>query len=153
MTKFNVSRYQELKQVVNEKTIESIQEYCADPEIQEFATLEANIHGQIFYNNKKFYFTLIEKYLNKTISPDIFRYQFTTMGEKDLKKANKILNNFEELSTFWIDLESYEFYCLFDHIYDICFDAFEVEDNGMTEDIFRNLIQKSFFKIQKYSNP
>jgi len=72
------------------------------------------------------------------------------MVKEDLKKSHKIRNNFEELSTFWIDLELDEFCSLFENIYETCLYAFEFEyeKDAMPEDTFRDSIQKIFFKIQ-----
>lgn len=79
------------------------------------------------------------------------------MAKKYRKQAQKILNNFEELSTFRIDLDDLElddFSFLFDDIHDMCLSPFELEDeeNEISEDTFRNFIQKSFFNVQTYSN-
>ena len=61
-------------------------------------------------------------------------------------------DNFDELSTFRIDLELDEFSCLFENIHETCLCAFEFEgeEDEMPETKFRNSIQKTFFKIQKY---
>jgi len=82
----------------------------------------------------------------------VFRAQFIEMVNEHLEKSCKILENFEELSTFWIDLELNEFCSLFESIHKTCLYAFEFEDqkDAMPEDTFRNSIQKFFFKIQKY---
>ena len=76
------------------------------------------------------------------------------MVNEDLKESHKILKNFEELSTFWIDLELDEFCYLFESIHETCLYAFEFEGeaDAMPEDTFRNSIQKIFFKMQKYLN-
>ena len=76
------------------------------------------------------------------------------MLNEDLKKSHKIPNNFKQLSTFWVDLELDEFGSLFENIHETCLCAFEFEDqkNAISEDTFRDSIQKIFFKIQKYSD-
>jgi hypothetical protein len=73
------------------------------------------------------------------------------MVNEDLKKSQEILDNFEELSTFWIDLELDEFDSLFENIHETCLCAFEFEgqEDAMPETKFRDSIQKFFFKIQK----
>lgn len=50
------------------------------------------------------------------------------MVNEEMKKAQKILKNFEELSTFWIDLELDDFCSLFENINETCLYAFEFED-------------------------
>ena len=74
------------------------------------------------------------------------------MVNEDLNKSQEIRNNFEELSTFWIDLELDEFGSLVANIHETCLCAFEFEgeEDAMPETQFRDLIQKTFFKIQKY---
>lgn len=76
------------------------------------------------------------------------------MVNEDLKKSQEILDNFEELSTFWIDLELDEFCSLFENIHKTCLYAFKFEDqkDEMPAGTFRDSIQKIFFKIQKYSH-
>ena len=125
-----------------------------DPIFLELASFESSVTTQVFYNHRNNYFALIQKYLNETNNPYIFRAEFITMVKEDLKKSHKILNNFEELSTFWIDLELDEFCSLFENIHETCLYAveFDGEEEAMPEDIFRNSIQKNFFKIQKYSD-
>jgi hypothetical protein len=55
-------------------------------------------------------FALIQKYLGEIINPNLFPGQFIEMVNEDLKNSHKILNNCEELSTFWINLELDEFF-------------------------------------------
>jgi len=153
MTTFNLSRYRQLLAKKDYLTNKN-NDFFADPIFLELLSFESSIETQVFYNHKNNYFALIQKYLNETINPNIFRAQFIEMVNEDLKKSHKILNNFEELSTFWIDLELDEFCSLFENIHETCLYAFEFEDqkDAMPEDAFRNSIQKIFFKIQKYSD-
>lgn len=62
------------------------------------------------------------------------------MVNEDIKKSGQILDNFEELSTFWMDLELNDFSSLFQNISGACFSAFECEDEegAMPEDKFRD---------------
>ena len=156
MATFNLSYYRQLKQLVakKESLITTDKDLFADPTFLELLSFESSLETQVFYNHKNNYFALIQKYLNETINPNIFRAQFIEMVNEDLKKSHKILNNFEELSTFWIDLELDEFCSLFENIHETCLYAFEFEDqkDAMPEDTFRDSIQKIFFKIQKYSD-
>ena len=154
MPTFNLSHYRQLKQLVakKESLITTDKDLFADPTFLELLALEASIESQVFYNHKNKYFALIQKYLNETIHPNIFRAQLIKMVNEDLKKSQEILNNFEELSTFWIDLELDEFVSLFENIHETCLCAFEFEgqEDAMPETTFRDSIQKNFFKIQKY---
>ena len=154
MATFNLPYYKKLKQLVakKESLITTDKDLFADPRFLELLALEASIENQIFYNNKNNYFALIQKYLNETIHPNIFRAQFIKMVNEDLKKSQEILDNFEELSTFWIDLELDEFGSLLENIHETCLCAFEFEgqEDAIPETKFRDSIQKIFFKIQKY---
>ena len=154
MATFNLLYYRQLKQLVTKKEslITTDKDLFADPTFLELLSLEASIESQVFYNHKNNYFALIQKYLNETIHPNIFRAQFIKMVNEDLKKSQEILDNFEELSTFWIDLELDEFGSLFENIHETCLCAFEFEgqEDEMPETKFRDSIQKFFFKIQKY---
>ena len=154
MATFNLSYYRQLKKLVakKESLITTDKDLFADPTFLELLALEASIESQVFYNHKNNYFALIQKYLNETIPPNRFRGQFIKMVNEDLKKSQEILDNFEELSTFWIDLELDEFGSLFENIHETCLCAFEFEgqEDAMPETKFRDSIQKFFFKIQKY---
>ena len=154
MPTFNLSHYTQLKQLVakKESLITTYKDLFDDPTFLELMAFEASIESQVFYNHKNKYFDLIQKYLNETIHPSIFRAQLIKMVNEDLTKSQEIRNNFEELSTFWIDLESDEFGSLFVNIHETCLCAFEFEgqEDAMPETTFRDSIQKNFFKIQKY---
>jgi hypothetical protein len=152
MTKFNLPRYRQLLAKKDSSTNKNKDLFDAPTFI--LLSLESSVETQVFYNHKNNYFALIQKYLGETINPNVFRVQFIEMVNEDLKKYHKILKNFEELSTFWIDLELDDFSSLFENIYETCLYAFEFEDqdDAMPEDKFRDLITISFFKIQKYLN-
>ena len=123
-----------------------------DPIFLELLSFESSVETQVFYNHRNSYFALIQKYLGETINPNVFRGQFIEMVNEDLKKSHKILKNFEELSTFWIDLELDDFSSLFENIHETCLYAFEFEDqeDAMPEDKFRNYMEKIYLKIQNF---
>ena len=153
MATFNLSRYRQLLAKKDSLTNKN-KDFFDNPIFLELLSFESSLETQVFYNHKNNYFALIQKYLDETINPNIFRAQFIEMVNEDLKKSHKILKNFEELSTFWIDLELDEFCSLFESIHETCLYAFEFEDqkDAMPEDTFRDSIQKIFFKMQKYLN-
>ena len=147
MTKFNLPRYRQL--LAKEDSLTNKTKDLFDhPTFLELLSLESTVETQVFYNQKNNYFALIQKYLGKTINPNVFRGQFIGMVKEDLKKSDKILKNFEELSTFWIDLELDDFSSLFENIYETCLYAFEFEDqdDAMPEDKFRDSIENFFSK-------
>ena len=150
-TKFNLSRYQELLTKTNSSKKEG-KEYFQDPEVLELLSCQSSVQTQIFYDQKNEYFDLIQKYLSEKITPNVFRGKFIIMTKDNIKKASKILQNFEELSTFWIEPDLDKFSSLFEAMYETCLYAFEFEDQdgAMPEDQFRNSIQKTFLQMEKY---
>ena len=72
------------------------------------------------------------------------------MARQDMREANQILNDFEQLSTFWIDSELDEFSSLFEEMNEECLSRLEFEDGPMPEEEFRNSVEKIFSQIQKY---
>lgn len=75
MTKhFNLVRYKELLQLE-----ESGKYSLLDETFLELFTYQASIGGQISYNQKENYFSLIEKYLSRVITPREFRLKFSEM--------------------------------------------------------------------------
>ena len=93
-----------------------------------------------------------KEYLVKTIYPNVFRAQFRAMTDEDLRKSHQIFNDFEQLSTFWIDSKLNEFSSLFEEINEKCLYTFEFkdEDGAMPEHEFRDPVEKIFSQIQKY---
>jgi hypothetical protein len=153
MATFNLSRYRELLAKTDSSTNKN-KDLFDDPIFIELLSFESSVETQVFYNHKNSYFALIQKYLGETINPNVFRGQFIEMVNEDLKKSHKILKNFEELSTFWIDLELDDFSSLFENIHETCLYAFEFEDqeDAMPEDKFYDSIEKISLKMQKFLN-
>ena len=147
MATLNLSRYRELLAKTDSSTNKN-KDLFDDPTFIELLSLESSVETQVFYNHKNNYFALIQKYLGEIINPNVFRGQFIEMVNEDMKKSHKILKNFEELSTFWIDLELNDFSSLFENIYETCLYAFEFEDqdDAMPEDKFRDSIENFFSK-------
>lgn len=56
---------------------------------------------------------------------NVFRSKFIGMVHEDLKKSSKILKNYEELTTFSIDLQLDNFSSLFENLYETYFYTFE----------------------------
>jgi hypothetical protein len=148
-TKFNVFRYQELLTKTNSSKKEG-KEFLQDPEVLELLACKSSVRTQIYYEQKTEYLDLIQKYLDETIPAGVFRSEFLSMSDKDRKKANKIFQNFEELLTFWIEPGLDKFSSLFPEIHDLCLSVVEfgVEEDGIPEDRFRNLIQKIFIELK-----
>ena len=151
MAKFNLLRYKQLL-AKNESLNKKNKDLFFEPDFIELLSCEGSVHTQIFYNGKDKYFHLIQEYLGKKINPNLFRTQFTRMTRQDMREADQILNDFEQLSTFWIDSELDEFSSLFEEMNEKCLSTleFEAEDGAMPEEEFRNSVEKIFSQIQKY---
>ena len=148
-TKFNFFRYQELLDKTNSST-KTGKEYFQDPEVLELLTLESSVQTQIFYDQKNEYFDLIQKYLDETMISSDFVAKFIKRTRENLKKSTEILENFEKLSTFWIEPGLTEFSSLFDEIDEACLtiNEYGIGDQEISEDRFRNLIQTTFIKLK-----
>ena len=148
---FNVSRYQLLLTKTGSSTSNN-KNLFDEPIFLELLSFESSVETQVFYNHRNNYFALIQKYLSEIINPNVFRGQFIEMVNKDLKNSQKLLQNFEELSTFWIDLELDNFSSLFENIHETCLYAFEFEDQegAMPEDKFRASLEKIFLQMEKF---
>ena len=100
-------------------------EYFQDPDVLELLDCKSSFSTQIYYEQKTEYLDLIRTYLDKKISASVFRNEFLNISDKDRKKVNKILQNFEELSTFWIKPGLDKFSSLFPTIHDLCLTVIE----------------------------
>ena len=152
---FNLSRYRELLKKV--AILKQQNKFLFDePEFMELLHHKASVEQQILFNRKSEYYSLIKKYVDKTLSPDIFRAELLEMVKQDNEKAEKILQDFNQLSSFSIDVNLDTFSSSFERISDKCLQAFEFgpEDDGygIPEDEFRNSIEESYFKLENYLN-
>ncbi len=99
MATFNLLRYRQLL-IQKDSLTNKNKGFFDNPIFLELLSFESSLETQVFYNNRNNYFALIQKYLDETITSNIFRAQFIEMVNEDLKKSHKIFKNFEELSTF-----------------------------------------------------
>ena len=78
------------------------------------------------------------------------------MVKQDDEKAEKILQDFKQLSSFSIDVNLEGFSSSFGQIFNKCLQAFEFgpEDDGygIPEDEFRNSIEEIYFQLENYLN-
>lgn len=153
--KFDVSRYREL--LKRKDILEEQSEFIFDePEYRELLSYQGSVYTQIYFNRKSYYCSLIRKYLNKKIPSHLFIGRFLIMVEEDDKKAGKILQDFEQLSNFSINVTLDEFSSLFERIFDRCLQAFEFgpddELYGVPENELRNSIEEIYFQLENYLN-
>ena len=149
--KFNVTRYKELL-TKTESSSKQGKEYFEDPEVLELLDFRSSVETQIFYEQKMEYLKLIQKYLDERISPGKFRNDYLEMAKNSMKKARKILLNEEELSMVWIESGLEKFSSLFDEIHEACqcIIEFGTGDEGISEDRFRDSIEKTYLQMQKF---
>ena len=146
---FNFKRYIELleKQASLQNTEGS--EAMTKTDERELLSYGALVERQISYNRKDEYFSLIREYLAKRIDPSTFRGKFLKMQKEDDDATQIIKKNFEQLSTFSIDLEEGPFSFLIDRIYNISMLAFEFgPEDGISEDEFRDSIEAGFLNCK-----
>ena len=95
---------------------------------------------------------MIKKYLVETINLGRFRVKFLKIQNEDEKEARKILGkDFKQLSTFLINLKLNEFSFLINQIFGdyVLAYGFSPKNNyEITENHFRNFIEKVFFQMQ-----
>ena len=137
MTKhFNLVRYKELLQLE-----ESGKYSLLDETFLELLTYQASIGGQISYNQKENYFSLIEQYLSRVIEPHEFRLKFSEMEKQDSRTADIILKDFQELEVFTLadDLKEFSGY----------YEVWDGTMEPMSESEFYNLVNNSYLQFQK----
>jgi len=149
VNKFNLSRYREL--LKKKDILEEQNKFLFDePDFLELLSYQATVYTQLYFSRKSDYCSLIKQYLDATIFPHIFRAKFLEMVEQDDEKAEKILQDFKQLSSFSSDVNLDQFSSLFERISDKCLQAFEFgpEDDGygIPEDEFRNAIEETYFQ-------
>ena len=95
---------------------------------------------------------MIEKYLETTILPHRFKARFLQMVKQNDKKAEKILQDFKQLSSFSLDINSDGFSSLLGRISDNCLQAFEFgpADNGyeISENKLNSPLKKLIFDLK-----
>ena len=148
---FNITRYREL--VEKETTLANEKKdlfYENRSEFIELLEYRASVERQISYNRKNDYFLLISKYLNQLITPSEFRNEFLEMEKQDSTKAEKILQDFQQLSFFSLVENLEEFSNLTDQISDLCFELIELGyGEGLSEDEFHDSVNNLCLQLKK----
>ena len=150
MPKFNILNYRLL--LAKTESIEKRDITILDnPSYMELISYKTSVYTQLFYNNRDTYFNLVKDFLNGRVTPFYFRITFTNMVSKDMEDARNLLEDFDKLSEFWVDLELETFSSLFNEINENCRGVLEFEDEITTsEEDFRNSIETIFTQIQNY---
>ena len=155
VTKFNILRYRELLKKKN--ILEEQNKFLFnEPDYFELLSYQSTVYSQIHFSRKSDYYSLIKKYLNTLIPAYKFRARFLEMVKQDNEKAEKILQDFKQLSSFSIDVNLNGFSSLFEQISNNCLQAFEFgsknDGYGISEDEFRNSIEEICFQLENYLN-
>lgn len=142
--RFNFIGYKKLLDMENRGEIRFL-----DTNYSKLSRYRTSVGKQLIYDRKENYYSIINKYLNKTLTINEFRTQFLAMEQEDMEKGYLILGNTQELEVFDFDLaENLEkFSSLIDEIFDLCEDYYIIEPMPETEFYF--LVNKYFHPLQE----
>nr|WPV72517.1 hypothetical protein orf173 [Navicula sp.]WPV72675.1 hypothetical protein orf173 [Navicula sp.] len=136
--RFNFTGYKKLVDMENCGEIVFI-----DENYFKFLRYQTSVGKQLIYNRKEDYYSLINKYLNKTLTLLEFRTQFLNMEDEDLYKGSVILGDSQELEVFYLVEDLEKFSRLIGQISDLCQDYYIIEPMPETE---------FYFLVNKYSH-
>jgi hypothetical protein len=139
--KFNFTGYKEL---VDMKNCEEI--VFLDANYFKLLRYQTSVGKQLIYNRKEDYYSIINKYLNKTLTLLEFRTQFLDMEKEDIEKGYVILENIQELEVFYLVEDLEKFSRLIGEIIDLCEDYYIIETMPETEFYF--LVKKYYHQLQ-----
>ena len=126
--KFDFTGYKELVDMQNCGKIE-----FTDANYFKLIRYQNSLGKQLIYNRKEDYYSIINKYLNKTLTLVEFRTQFLDMEEEDMEKGYSILGNIQELEVFYLVEDLEKFSRLIGEISDLCEDYYVIEPMPETE--------------------
>ena len=145
--KFNLSAYKKLLKLDDSGKIVFL-----DKNSLELLNYQVSIERQINYDRKADYFLLIHEYLTGAITLYEFQSKLVEMDNEDSRKATIILENFQELESFYLaeDLDTFSDLVL--EISDLCFDYYEVWDGTMkpmSEAELYDLVNNCYLQLQE----
>ena len=140
--KFNFTGYKELLDMENRGEIRFL-----DTNYFKLLRYQTSVGEQLVYNRKEDYYSIINKYLNKTLIISEFRAQFLAMQKEDMKKGYNILENTQELEVFYLVEDLEKFSRLIGEIIDLCEDYYVIEPMPETE--FYSLVNKYSHHLQE----
>jgi hypothetical protein len=139
--KFNFTGYKELVDMDNCGEIVFL-----DVNYFKLLRYQTSVGEQLIYNRKEDYHSIINKYLNKTLTLIEFRTQFLDMEKEDIEKGYVILENIQELEVFYLVEDLEKFSRLIGEIIDLCEDYYIIEPMPETEFYF--LVKKYYHQLQ-----
>ncbi len=137
--KFNFTSYTKLVDMENRGKIAFL-----DTNYFKLLRYRTSVGKQLIYDRKEDYYSIINKYLNKTLTIIEFRAQFLAMQKEDMKKGYIILGNIQE---FYLVEDLEKFSKLIGEIIDLCEDYYVIEPMSETE--FYSLVNKYFHQLQE----
>lgn len=140
--KFNFTSYTKLVDMENRGEIAFL-----DTNYFKLLRYRTSVGKQLIYDRKEDYYSIINKYLNKTLTIIEFRAQFLAMQKEDMKKGYIILGNIQELEVFYLVEDLEKFSRLIGEIIDLCEDYYVIEPMSETE--FYSLVNKYFHQLQE----
>jgi hypothetical protein len=138
--KFNLTGYKELVDMKNCGEIVFL-----DANYFKLLRYQTSLGKQLIYNRKEDYYSIINKYLNQTLTLLEFRTQFLDMEKEDIEKGYVILENIQELEVFYLVEDLEKFYRLIGEIIDLCKDYYIIETMPETEFYF--LVKKYYHQL------
>lgn len=149
---FNLSRYSKLIEketaLINQKKWLFYENYS---EFIELLNYQASVEQQINYNRKNDYLLLIEKYLSHLITSSEFQNEFLEMEKQDATKADKILQDSQQLSGFYLVENLEEFGNIVARISTLCQDIIDWGyEDGLSKDEFYDSVNNLYLQLKKY---
>lgn len=140
--KFNFTGYKKLVDMKNYGEIVFL-----DENYFKLLRYQTSMAKQLIFNRKEDYYSIINKYLNKTLTLLEFRTQFLDMEKEDIEKGYVILGNIQELEVFYFVEDLEKFSRLIVEIIDLCEDYYIIEPMPETEFYF--LVNKYYHQLQE----
>jgi hypothetical protein len=150
--KFNFKRYIELVDI--ETSLESQNKVFFEENKKQFLELlsyRADAESQMTYNRKNIYFSLIEGYLTKKLTPDEFRSKFLDSKTKDSSDAYRITSDLKQLSTFQVSSKATQFSSLILQVHNSSMSIIDLgPEDGLSETEFRALVKKTYSQLKDF---
>ena len=140
--KFNFTGYKKLVDMGNCGEI-----VFMDANYFKLLSYQTSVGQQLIYNRKEDYYSIINNYLNKTLTLLEFRAQFLDMEKGDMEKGYAILGNTQELEVFYLVEDLKKFSRLIGEIIDLCEDYYIIEPMPETEFYF--LVNRYYHPLQE----
>jgi hypothetical protein len=139
--KFNFTGYKKLVDMQNCEEIVFL-----DANYFKLLRYQTSVGKQLIYNRKEDYYSIINKYLNKTLTLLEFRTQFLDMEKEDLEKGSVILESIQELEVFYLVEDLEKFSRLIGETIGLCEDYYIIEPMPETEFYF--FVKKYYHQLQ-----